>query len=93
MKIASGNYQEAYFSVPVGVPGLAAYSASSGVNSLGLAGSATFQFNPQWAVTGYARWDRLIGDAADSPIVTQTGSANQWTFGAIVAYSFDIKIP
>jgi outer membrane scaffolding protein for murein synthesis (MipA/OmpV family) len=93
MKIASSNYQEAYFSVPVGVPGLAPFSAGAGVNSLGLAGSATFQFNPQWALTGYARWDRLIGDAADSPIVTQTGSANQWTFGAIVAYSFDIKIP
>jgi outer membrane scaffolding protein for murein synthesis (MipA/OmpV family) len=94
MKIASSNYQEAYFSVPALSPSLLpTYSAGAGVNSLGLAGSATFQFNPQWALTGYVRWDRLIGDAADSPIVTQTGSANQWTFGGIIAYSFDIKIP
>lgn len=96
MRLASSNYQQAYFSVNAAESlrsGLDDYSANAGLNSLGLAGAATFQFNPQWALTGYVRYDRLVGDAADSPIVRQTGSANQWIIGAIVGYSFDIKIP
>lgn len=94
LKIASGNYQDAYFTVPVGSPSLLpAYGASAGLNSVGLAGAATYQFTPQWALTTYARYDRLVGDAADSPITRQTGSPNQWTVGAFLAYSFDVRIP
>ncbi len=38
-----------------------------------------------------ARYDRLVGDAGDSPIV-KSGSANQFTFGAGVSYrlAFDV---
>lgn len=96
MRIASSGYQNAYFTVttPEAIgSGLPVYKAGAGVNSLGLAGSASYKFNPQWEVTGYARYDRLVSDAADSPITRVTGSPNQWTFGAIVGYSFDVRIP
>ncbi|MFN3890677.1 MAG: MipA/OmpV family protein [Beijerinckiaceae bacterium] len=98
LRVVSGNYQSAYFSVTPGeslASGgvLAPYSANAGLNSVGVGGSASFRFNPQWEVTGYVRYDRLVGDAADSPITVQTGTANQWSFGAIVGYSFDIRIP
>ncbi|MBV8394375.1 MAG: MipA/OmpV family protein, partial [Alphaproteobacteria bacterium] len=35
-------------------------------------------------------YDRLVGDAANSPLVTVRGNANQLTFGGGFAYSFDI---
>jgi outer membrane protein len=96
MRVVSGSYQDAYFTVTPAesiASGLPAYRAGAGVNSLGLAGFTSYKFNPQWEVTGYVRYDRLIGDAADSPITRRTGSPNQWTIGAILGYSFDIRIP
>ncbi len=92
----SSNYQDAYFTVTrpnrwqAACPSIALARAST---RSAVAGSATYRFNPQWEVTGYVRYDRLVGDAADSPITVLTGSPNQWTFGAIVGYSFDIRIP
>jgi outer membrane protein len=96
MRVVSSNYQNAYFTVTPAeslASGLPVYRAGAGLNSVGVAGSATYRFNPQWELTGYVRYDRLVGDAADSPITVLTGSPNQWTFGAIVGYSFDIRIP
>ncbi len=95
-RIASSNYQNAYFTVSAPeslASGLPVYKAGAGLNSLGVAGFASYKFNPQWELTGYARYDRLVGDAADSSVTRLTGSPNQWTFGAIVGYSFDIRIP
>lgn len=96
IRVVSANYQDAYFTVTPAesvASGLPAYHAGSGLNSVGAAASASFRFNPQWELTGYVRYDRLVGDAADSPITRTTGTANQWTFGSILAYSFDVRIP
>jgi outer membrane scaffolding protein for murein synthesis (MipA/OmpV family) len=96
LRLASSHYQQAYFSVTPAesaASGLPAYAAGSGVNAVGLAGSASYKFSPQWELTGYARYERLLGDAADSPITRLTGSPNQWTVGAILGYSFDVRIP
>jgi MipA family protein len=98
MTLASTGYMSSYFGVTAAeaastAPGVTAFSASGGVRSVGLAGAATYRFSPEWAVTGYARWDRLVGDAADSTITRVTGSPNQFTLGATVAYSFTIRIP
>lgn len=94
--LASGQYMDAYFgisSTESGASGLAEYGPGGGLRSVGLAGAATYRFSPEWAVTGFARWDRLVGDAADSPITRVIGSPNQVTVGASVAYSFSIRIP
>lgn len=96
LRVVDGNYQRAYFGITPAesiVSGLPAYNAGSGINAIGLAGSASYKFNPQWELTGYARYERLVGDAADSPITRLTGSPNQWIVGAILGYSFDIRIP
>ena len=54
----------------------------------GVTGAVTYQWNESWSTTGYVNYKRLVGDVADSPIVTRIGSANQFTFGAKVSYSF-----
>ena len=44
----------------------------------------------QWATTVYAGYDRLVGDAGDSPITRRLGSQDQFTVGARLSYSFAI---
>jgi outer membrane protein len=43
-------------------------------------------------VHSYVEYDRLLGDAANSPLVTLRGSVNQTTVGVGASYSFDVRI-
>lgn len=69
--------------------GLPVYDAGGGVRSVGAGAKAVYRFNPQWAVHGFVEYDRLVSDAADSPIVKLRGSPDQVTVGSGIAYSFD----
>ncbi len=66
----------------------APFEARGGIRSVGLYASATYRIDPQWAVTVHGGYDRLVGDAAKSPITREIGSRDQFTLGAIVSYSF-----
>jgi outer membrane scaffolding protein for murein synthesis (MipA/OmpV family) len=59
--------------------GLDAYDASGGLLATGLELGGRYLFNERWGLEGAATYDRLVNDAADSPI-TATGSADQWGF-------------
>jgi outer membrane scaffolding protein for murein synthesis (MipA/OmpV family) len=68
------NYSNAYFGITPAeslASGLPAYSAGSGLVSAGLEFNAIYQFNPRWGIQGRVRWNRLLGDVADSPITLQ----------------------
>lgn len=57
--------------------------------SLGLLGALTYTFDPQWAVTGYAGYSRIVGSSALSPLVQgRFGTPDQYTVGLKVDYSF-----
>ena len=57
--------------------GSPAYNASGGLLGAGMELGARYLFNERWGVEGAATWNRLVNDAADSP-VTDTGSADQY---------------
>ncbi len=89
---AGGDYMDTYF----GVSGSEArasdgrldrYSAGSGLRALGVSSLGSYAINDRTFLLLNARYDRLVGDAADSPIV-KAGSANQFTFGAGLSYRF-----
>lgn len=67
------------------------YKADGGVKSVGLAGAVTYDWTPNWSTTAFAGWNRLVGDAADSPIVKKLDSEDQFTLGLGVAYTFDVN--
>ena len=48
---------------------LAAYSPGGGFKSVGAELNVRYEFAPQWAIRGEFIYEKLIGDAADSPIV------------------------
>jgi outer membrane scaffolding protein for murein synthesis (MipA/OmpV family) len=89
--ISGSKYQQAYFGVSPSASlssGLPAYDADGGLTAVGLASGYLRQFTPRWGVTSYARYDRLVGDAARSPIVRRLGSRNQLHGGVGLTYTF-----
>lgn len=90
---ADANYMRDYFGVrpfESALNGrLAAYRPGASLVSAGLLGSATYKWNDTWSTTGYAGYNRLVDDAARSPIVRVIGSRDQFTVGASVSYSFN----
>lgn len=72
--------------------GLPAFDAKGGAHSVGAGAQASYRINPQWEVHAYVEYERLLGDAAKSPLVTLHGSRSQTTVGIGASYAFDFKI-
>jgi MipA family protein len=73
--------------------GLPAFDAKDGAHSVGAGTQLRYQINPQWEAHAYVEYERLLGDAAASPLVTQRGSPNQTSFGLGASYAFDVRVP
>lgn len=90
LTLGDARYARAYFGVTpreAVATGIAAYRPGS-MAAIGATGSAHRQLSDRWGVFGYAKYDRLIGDAADSPVVTRFGSRDQWSGGIAASYTF-----
>lgn len=90
---SDGRYQRAYFGVSPAASlatGLPTYRPSGGVHALAMASGLSYQFDKRWGMFGYARYERLVGDAAKSPIVREFGSRNQLAGGLGLNYTFTI---
>jgi len=90
---SDGRYQRAYFGVTPAASlasGLPTYRPSGGVHAVALASGLSYALNDRWGLFGFARYERLVGDAAKSPIVRQFGSRNQLSGGVGVNYTFTI---
>jgi len=72
-------------------PYVGAFRASSGVKSFGAMAALSYKFSPSWSGTVYDGFQRLVGDAATSPITSTIGSRNQNTVGLSLSYSFGVK--
>src|SRR5690606_20696267 len=78
--LSDGRYQRAWLvvspeaSIATGLP---AYRPGGGLHAIGAASGATYQLSPRWGLFGYARYDRLVGKAAKSPIIRDLGSKDQ----------------
>ena len=88
---ASDEYAETYFSVDAdnaSRSGLAVYGAEGGFKDVGVSASLQYSFSQNWGVLTHARVSRLLGDAVDSPVVDDEGSATQFLGGIAVSYRF-----
>jgi outer membrane protein len=72
--------------------GLPVFNAKGGAHSYGAGAQVSYRINPQWEVHSYVEYERLLADAANSPLVTLRGSPNQTTVGVGASYSFDFRI-
>lgn len=88
---ADDDYMSTYFGIDqttVGSSGLALYQAEAGFKDVGVTLTANYALTRNWGLVGIAGYTRLIGDAADSPIVDVEGDAGQGRLGLGVSYRF-----
>ena len=91
---SDARYQRAYFGISPAVSlasGLPAYRPGSGVYGGAVASGVTYALNNRWGLFGFARYERLVGDAAKSPIIREFGSRNQLSGGIGLNYTFVIR--
>ena len=69
---------------------VAAYAPRAGLRALGVITSLDYEWSPAWTTGLFSRYDRLVVQAANSPIVRNLGSRDQFTFGVNFSYSFGV---
>lgn len=67
--------------------GVQAFSLSGASWSPGATVSAEYRVNPRWSLETVGAYRRVTGDAADSPIVADLGSRDQFSVSLSVRYS------
>ena len=85
---ADDTFMDTYFATGAGFLGTGAYDPDGGLVSAGVQLSARYDVTDAWAVTGTARYDQLLDDAAASPI---TQSTDQTTLSLVVSRAFDLR--
>jgi outer membrane protein len=91
---SNARYQRAFFGVTPAAAlatGLPAYQPDGGIHAAAATSGLVYQFTKEFGMFGFARYERLVGDAAKSPIVRQLGSRNQASAGLGLTYTFTVK--
>ncbi|HEX6435959.1 MAG TPA: MipA/OmpV family protein [Candidatus Binatia bacterium] len=89
LNFATKDYMDTYFAVDSEDStrsGLPHYTAGGGAKDWALSGGLLFYLSRSWVTTAAVRYARLFSHAADSPIVDDRGSENQFFGGVGVAY-------
>jgi outer membrane protein len=95
ISFASSDYFDAYYGISPeesAASGLSTYSPGSGVESLGVGGALTWKTTERVTTSVFSEYSRLMGPAADSSLVSERGSNNQWLFGVSATYRFDFQL-
>ena len=94
LSFASEDYMDTYFSVsPVESvrTGYAVYDPSAGLKSVGVTGQAEYALTPETTLYARASYDRLVGEAGDSPIA-RAGERNMFGVGVGISYRFGLDL-
>ncbi len=95
LSAASADYFDAYYGVSPAesaASGLTAYKPGGGLKSAGVGGAIDWQMTEQVTTSLFADYARLLGPAADSSLVRERGSENQFTVGVSARYRFDFSM-
>ena len=92
---SDARYQRAYFGVSEEAAiasGLEPHRPGGGLHAVAATSGMQYSLGGGWGLFGYARYERLIGDARKSPIVREFGSPNQFSAGLGVNRTFTIRL-
>lgn len=94
LSLGSEKYVNRYFGISAAEavinPNVTAYKPGGGIASYGVMAAVQTEWTRNWSTTVYARYRRLAGDSANSPLVKNLGTPNQLTIGASIAYTFNV---
>jgi outer membrane protein len=91
---ADNHYMNTYFGVSPedsATTGLREFKAGSGIKDVRVIPAVVMHFSPQWHAGIGCRYQRLLDDAEDSPVVAAKdgkGGKDQWFYGIAVAYAW-----
>lgn len=88
---ADSNYMDAFFGVSgrqALKSGYSRHEAEAGFKDVGIAVGLNYMITETVTVSGRAGYKKLLGDAADSPIVKDEGSDDQFFTGMFLSYKW-----
>lgn len=88
---ASDDYMETFFGInatQASRSGMRRYQAEASLKDVGLLFDLDYALTKKWALTTRLGLKKMLGDAADSPLVEDRGSDTQGLFGVFVSYKF-----
>ena len=88
---ADDSYMDSFFGVDAGqsaASGLDAFDAGAGFKDISIQLGSSYRLTESIALRGSLGYSRLVGDAADSPIVRDNGSADQFRALLGISYQF-----
>ena len=88
---ASDEYMDSFFSIDAAgaaASGLRTFEAESGIKDIGFGATLSYAITDSVSAVGIFGYTRLLGDAADSPVTDDRGSADQFFGGLGVSYRF-----
>lgn len=95
MSLADSTYMRSNFGISAKEAArnghVSAFDATGGLKSVGFTVAATYTITPEWSVQVYEKYNRLVSDAADSPITSQFGSPNQNVIGFTLNRTFNVN--
>ena len=89
---ADARQTQAFFGVDdkeAAASGFRPYNASAGFQNFTLTQSFEFPLDTHWSLLTSASWVHLVGSAANSSIVKETGDVNQGQVQTAISYKFD----
>lgn len=92
--LSNARYQREWFGVTPEASlatGLPQYRPDAGMHAVAMTGGVNYQLGSNFGLFGFARYERLVGDAAKSPLVRELGSKNQSSAGIGLTYTFTMK--
>lgn len=92
--VADAPFQRNWFGVSreaAVATGLPRYDGGSGLYSVGLTSRVNVELTGRWGIQAQAMYERLVDDAARSPIIRRVESQNQLSVGVGATYSFTIR--
>lgn len=90
---SNARYQRAWFGVDSAAAlatGLPTYRPDAGIHAVGATSGLHTMLSDRFGLFGFARYERLIGDAAKSPLIREYGSRNQTSAGIGLSYVFTV---
>ncbi len=88
---ATSKYLKSFFGVTAAqakASGLPEFHPKGGLKNLFLGVNGSYEITPHWSLLAHIGYERLLGDAAASPLIKQRGDANQVLATTFVVYTF-----
>ncbi|THF58508.1 MipA/OmpV family protein [Ollibium composti] len=95
LSLATAKYFDAYYGVDAAesaASGLSEYHPGSGLKLVGVGGAITWKVTDPMTASLFGEYSRLMGPAADSSLVKERGSPDQFMIGVSTSYRFDFSM-